>query len=329
LKKYTLAAIVAVVAACLYAVLTFIGDAHSTVEALASYSSKDWAVILALSSMNYAIRFFRWERYIALVSGVRPHRMRHCLAYLAGFALTTTPGKAGEAIRSFYLRAYAIPISASLSALAVERLMDVLAITLMGALIAVGNPSLRWLVFASTVLVLLIVLLLQGERLVTWINRLASLRTGRWRELVLQVGHTLTSSQVLMRFPVAGTGLAAGVVAWGCEGVALAYILHALGADVSLTYAVGAYALAMLVGAASFLPGGLGGTEVTMTFLLVAGGAPLNVSIAAMMICRVATLWFAVLLGIVAMLILVRLQPSMARISKPEKLGSPWFNDKS
>jgi uncharacterized membrane protein YbhN (UPF0104 family) len=40
--------------------------------------------------------------------------------------------------------------------------------------------------------------------------------------------------------------------------------------------------------------------ELVMTTLLVAQGAPLRESLVATLLCRVATLWFAVLIGMVA-----------------------------
>jgi uncharacterized membrane protein YbhN (UPF0104 family) len=66
---------------------------------------------------------------------------------------------------------------------------------------------------------------------------------------------------------------------------------------------LGIYALAVLAGSAAFfLPAGLGGMELVMTTLLVAQGAPLPVAVVATLLCRIATLWFAVLIGMAAAL---------------------------
>ena len=48
------------------------------------------------------------------------------------------------------------------------------------------------------------------------------------------------------------------------------------------------------------LPGGLGATEASLTGLLVLLNIPKDISVASTFIIRVATLWFAVLLGIIA-----------------------------
>jgi uncharacterized protein (TIRG00374 family) len=48
------------------------------------------------------------------------------------------------------------------------------------------------------------------------------------------------------------------------------------------------------------LPGGLGATEASLTGLLILLNIPKDISVASTFIIRVATLWFAVILGIIA-----------------------------
>ena len=48
------------------------------------------------------------------------------------------------------------------------------------------------------------------------------------------------------------------------------------------------------------LPGGLGVTEASLTGLMVLMKIPKDVSVASTFIIRVATLWFAVLIGVIA-----------------------------
>ncbi|MDA0190250.1 MAG: lysylphosphatidylglycerol synthase domain-containing protein, partial [Proteobacteria bacterium] len=55
--------------------------------------------LLALSLLNYPLRFARWGRYLALLDAPVAWRI-NLAAYFAGFALTTSPGKLGETLRS-------------------------------------------------------------------------------------------------------------------------------------------------------------------------------------------------------------------------------------
>ncbi len=65
-----------------------------------------------------------------------------------------------------------------------------------------------------------------------------------------------------------------------------------------LSVFAGIYAISMLACARSFLPGGLGSTEIAMGGLLVLIGTEPTAAMGSTIVCRVATLWFAVVLGL-------------------------------
>lgn len=94
-------------------------------------------------------------------------------------------------------------------------------------------------------------------------------------------------------------GLGLGVLSWGLEGLSLYLIARdiGIGIGVSLAAGIGIYAIAVLAGALSFLPGGLGSTEAVMGVLLVVFGSDGPSAVAITLLCRIATLWFAVALG--------------------------------
>ncbi|KAA6182818.1 flippase-like domain-containing protein [Thiohalocapsa marina] len=97
-----------------------------------------------------------------------------------------------------------------------------------------------------------------------------------------------------------------GLLAWAAEAWGLYLLLTWLGVEIGSLQAMGIYAVSTLAGALSFLPGGLGGAEAAMVALLAAGGAAFGVAVLATVICRLVTLWFAVVLGIGAVLVLRR-----------------------
>ena len=94
------------------------------------------------------------------------------------------------------------------------------------------------------------------------------------------------------------------LAAWFCECYAFYLVLEGLALKITLFQATFVYAFATLVGAVSMLPGGLGATEGSMTGLLVVlfhetrSGA-----VAATLIVRLCTLWYAVLLGGLALIV--------------------------
>lgn len=102
------------------------------------------------------------------------------------------------------------------------------------------------------------------------------------------------------------SGLGLGILSWGAEAWGFYLLLQWLGVGVEPWHAMGVYAVSVLAGALFFLPGGLGGTEAAMVALLLAGGAVFGTAALATVICRTVTLWFAVVLGIGAVLLLER-----------------------
>jgi len=100
-----------------------------------------------------------------------------------------------------------------------------------------------------------------------------------------------------------------GTLAWLSEGVALWVILQGLDIEaVELLRALPIYAAATLVGAISTLPGGLIGTEGSMVALLQQAGMTKVAASTGTLLVRLVTLWFAVIVGLVALVCLNRIK---------------------
>lgn len=112
--------------------------------------------VLALSGANYLLRFHRWNKFIAHMGHKLPTG-RHLLYYLSGFAFTVSPAKAGEALRSVYLRGHGVSYSESVATLFAERSLDLLAMVALGCLVVADR--LQYLPLVAGVLGLLIVTL--------------------------------------------------------------------------------------------------------------------------------------------------------------------------
>jgi hypothetical protein len=62
--------------------------------------------------------------------GVPP--LRNVLYYLAGYALTSTPGKAGEAVRLWFLKAgHGVPYARSMALMLADRALDMWAVAIL------------------------------------------------------------------------------------------------------------------------------------------------------------------------------------------------------
>lgn len=280
-RRMTALVVSVAVAAAGYLAFALLAGWDEVVAAVRTAGITPVLVAGALSLVNYLLRFVRWEVFLRW-QGHRLPLLESFRIYLAGFALTTTPGKLGETIRTPLLLGNGVGTQASLAAFLGERLSDLLAVLLLALLAAAAwTEHQRLLAVAAAALGLAMI----GLRpLAGAFPRLATL-------------HTLTSC--LSSVPLV-LGLLLGLLAWFAEAFAFAYLLASLGHDVGVQAATFVYCFSLLVGAISFLPGGLGSAEATMAGLLVYLGLAAPVAAAATVLIRIMTLWFAVILGLLA-----------------------------
>lgn len=276
-------------AATAYAlVLLLSGDStHST--RISALWSPAGVLATVLCIVNYLLRGQRWRLWMAHYGRPLPPAQGLRL-YLAAYTFTPTPGNVGEAARGLLLRQ---PLGAadSLAIFGAERLADLLALLLLTL------PGLWWLaqlpgttawqlqiIIAAATAGLLVLGLLYNFRSVLF-KRLPWLHAA-W--------HCLANR------PWRWLGLT--LVAWAAQGLATWLICRELGLSIGPLLATGFYALAMVGGALSLLPAGLGGTEALLTGLLVLQGTALAAALAVTVLVRLLTLWLAVAIGVLALL---------------------------
>lgn len=260
-------------------------------------------VVIGLASLNYVLRFGRWHVYFGVLK--EPVTWgKAFVAYLAGFAFTVTPGKAGEAGRSLLLRPLGVPHSRTVGACVAERINDLAAVGLLAALAVAFQVQYNAVVYAGAAVFLAMLLVLRQKTLKDGAVRLLKRWGGR---LSSRIGSAIDRSYndilALLNLRVFLIGLAFGIAGWCCEGLGFWYLLDAIGSSVPWHLAIGIYMLSLLVGALSFLPGGLIGTELSLFALLVAQGVPQATALAVTLSVRLCTLGYSVVLGGLALLL--------------------------
>lgn len=283
--------VLGVVATAYAAMLLVWGDSPKT--SLALLWSATGAQAAGLCLLNYLLRGLRWRfwmahygRHFGLVQGLR--------LYLAGYAFTPTPGNVGEAVRGLMLARQPLGAAQSLAIFGAERLADLLCLLLLCL------PALAWLLGHGAVQsapAVLVALLGTGAVLLVIVAALLFI----YREKLFARFVWLREAwHCLAVRPWIWFGLT--LVAWAAQGLAVWLVCRAMNVHLELLTATGFYAVAMVAGALSALPAGLGGTEAVLTGLLVAQGATPAVALSVTVLVRLLTLWLAVGIGVVALL---------------------------
>ncbi|PKB70469.1 MAG: hypothetical protein BZY87_10070 [SAR202 cluster bacterium Io17-Chloro-G6] len=291
----------AVLTVGLFVAVVGYGDFGGTIDEIGKLPVSYLSAALGLASANYLLRFLRWVFFLRVLKIDAPAGVS-ALVFLSGLAMSITPGKAGELVKCYLLNSRTgVPVGRSAPVVVIERLTDVISVIVLGL---AGFALLP----APVIAVLAVALLVSGAAMMFAVSRRASRLASlpilsRWSGLLRdsQEGfRELAAPKVML------TGVIIGVVAWFAEGLALWVILKGIGSEIDLARALPIYSAATLIGAVTALPGGLVGTEGSMLALLQQSGVARAGASAGTVLVRLFTLWFAVAVGLVALLVLRR-----------------------
>ena len=271
---------------------------YETGAALARVNLPQLLALLALSLVNYLLRGLRWHLFAGRL-GLPLGLARNLTHFLGGFLMTITPGRVGELVRMRWIRretGWTFERTAPL--VIIDRASDLgaMAVLMIAAVALAAGPS-AWALPVAALAVAAAVLVTRPA-LLSRLGDAAHRATGR--RLPRLFAKVRRAARALSRFDAPGLMLGAtalGVAGWFAEGAALWLLLGWMGADVALWSAVGIFVFATLAGGLTGAPGGLGGAEAAMVVLLVAQGVPATIAVAATLIIRVTTLWFAIAIG--------------------------------
>jgi uncharacterized protein (TIRG00374 family) len=272
---------------------------------LASFHYWLFVPVLALTFGNYLLRYLRWALYLRLL-GVRVPAGVNFIIFLGGLSMNITPGKIGELLKAYLLReSSGVPMARSVPVVMAERVTDLLALVLLmltgfftfrrfqGVLLAVGG------------LILLFLVVVSSRRLSMALLHLIARLPG-----LARLGHKLEefyeATAALFRPGPLALATLLGLAAWLCECVGFHLVIGGFpGARAPLLLAVFIYSATTLGGVVT--PGGIGITDGSMTALLsYAAALTAATAGAATLIIRLCTLWFAVVVGVIALLIFRR-----------------------
>src|SRR6478752_5282253 len=119
-------------------------DGEKIIVAIKHVGLTGFVFLCSLSLVNYFLRYVRWY-FMLRHLGDKPAFGDGMICYCAGFALTTTPGKAGEAIRCLYFNMrHNVNNAHSLAVFFLDRLADLVPALLMSTAALFYFSHFRW-----------------------------------------------------------------------------------------------------------------------------------------------------------------------------------------
>lgn len=263
---------------------------------------------------NYVLRYLKWEFYLARLDIRGVNKVDSFLTFLSGFVLTVTPGKVGEVFKSLILfETYDVPMTTTAPIVVAERATDVVGIV---ALIIFGaslgfTGGLVWAGVGAGLVLALLVVVANRKLSLGMINIVARL-PGRLGQIAPKLEAAYESLATMLKPQNLVVPSVLSAAAWMLECLALWIILGGFGETTSIPLSTFFYATSTLVGAIVPVPGGLGVTEsALMGQMTTMGHVESSTAAAAMILVRFATLWFAVIVGFVALSLIKRRHPGL------------------
>jgi glycosyltransferase 2 family protein len=257
--------------------------------------------ILGLVLLSYVGRFFRWLYYLKILKVSAPLGINAAI-FASGLSMTISPGKLGEVLKSVFVRqASGAPVARTAPAVVAERATDGTGMVAWGFLgaFALGLSPVTMVAFLAVAVFGIAVL--RSKRL-----SLLAERVLRRLPLLdrfaphLHDFHASSNELLATRPLVVGTLLS--FLSWGMECLGVYLCAVGLDADRPFLLVVFVFAVSSLVGVLSMLPGGIGAVEAGLAGQFVAlAGLSAGLAVALTLLIRLATLWFATLVGILGL----------------------------
>jgi glycosyltransferase 2 family protein len=290
-------------------------DVPGTVSAIHAARADLLTLAVLLLAANVGTKAFRWQMMTRHMHD-RPLPFASAMAaILAGVsAASLTPGRGVELAKPLLLRSsHGVPMATSTAGVVVERLLDGAALGVLFVLSLVVVPAARLSAFRP-VLAGIALFMAIGLALLMLPHKLAGIVAWATTRLRLPTRVQVRVASVTSRFADALAGwrghralwvlLALSVLAAFLEVLRLAAVCTSLGLPVGVAEAMLAFSAANLLAAVSFVPGGIGITEVSLAGLLVlATGVPPQTAVGvSVLVDRTLSYYLVVALGAVVLI---------------------------
>ncbi len=251
------------------------------------------AILLILSSLFF--EFLRWLYYLRQL-GIRV-AWSSCLSiFLSGLMLGFMPAKSGELLRYYLLKRLKVPYHKTIPVHFVSNL------TVLFVSLAFASPFLihfaGWHVFYASI-VFFILLFFSFRFPIIYVKIISFLQKRIRLKVLSDLKKSLEHSKVLLGFKQLSVSLLLTFVYYGLIGVAFFAVSSNFEISIPWYQAFGIYSLSLIIGVLSMLPGGIGAVEGSGITLLM-NYTDQTSAVVMMMMMRLITLWFTILIGIFA-----------------------------
>ena len=285
----------------LYGVFLFFSDFNIISKQISNFKYEFLPLILLLVSISWTPLLVRWQ-ILLKKNNINIPIKKSFLLFLGGMSMSITPGHVGELIKSQLIKTiYNIPRTKTAPIIFVEKFYD-----LTGAIIAsiIGIIILGMdisIILISVSILIVIIFLVYYRPLFEFI-----LKRVTKTKFFSKYSENISDSYEIVRNSttpqISSISFGLSVLYWIIISVAVHFILLSFGIEsISILKTISIYSSSVIIGAISFIPGGLGITEGSLIGLFSLEGIDISLALILSVMIRILTMWYSVSIGFICL----------------------------
>ena len=298
LKKIISIVIITII---IYAVFLFISDLDKISDKIFNFKLEFLPLIIGLVIFSWIISYFRWNILLKNQNIHIPHSLNFQI-FLVGGALGITPGKIGELFKSQILKEkFNIPRTKTAPLFIVEKFLDLVSAMIVTIIGIWFIPEIGYLAIVGLMISVLLFKILTSKKFfnqtLNFLNKIKFLK--KYLE-PLSSSHEILSKTLYSKkmFFL----LTLSFFYWIIIGCAAFFVIEGYGFSIgSILNIISTYSSSLIIGALSFIPGGIGIAEGSLIGLLTFQGIDVSEAIVIVVLIRIFTLWFSTITGFIAL----------------------------
>ena len=285
----------------LYAILIFVPDFNLIQEKISNFKINYLPLILLLVSASWIPLIIKWH-FLLKNCQIEIPLAKSVAVFLSGMFFDITPGQIGALMKSQILKTSSnISRTKTAPIVLVEKVYDLIG-AIVASIIGIIILGIHHHLIIIGILVLSTIFFFMYYRPATEFFFKRLIKTKFFSKYVENLSEFYEIIQKSTNVKVATICILLAVTYWFIVSAAGYYVL--LSFDINaLDYlkVLAIYATSTLLGAISFVPGGIGITEGTLTGLLTLEGIGVSVALILSVMIRIFTLWYSAFIGFIAL----------------------------
>ena len=287
-------------AVAFYAIFIAYSDFDKLSSNIEQFKFEFLPLILLFSFLGIIVLGFRQNILLKTV-GIQISVKENILLYLAGLSMIITPVGAGQAIKSYYLKKkFGCSVSKTLPLVLVEKFQDFITLVSILSFLLIFT-QINEIIILDVIMIFLIIIIYIAFRIRRIFNKIIRIfqNISRLNKFLVSISESYESLHAMTSAKTIFKNWFFGILSWSLEAMAIYLVFLAFDVDLGFILTTLITYSAILLGAVSFIPAGVGLTEISATSLLENQGIELSLAVSIILMMRVVTIWFSTVLGFI------------------------------